>query len=153
MTVAYTPADLKTQITTGALGTALSADVTADNVEAIAAVLNATTGDFAGSVPHSPISNSDFVAALTGSELENLTQGQKDTITIYLTPGTVNIGSANVQGMIESVFGPSDNPACPLSHAALVALYTRPASFVEARYGSAFAGGVTTDQVQAALEA
>lgn len=151
MSTAYSPADLKTQITTGALGTALAADVTADDVAAIAAVLNATTGDFAGTAPHPPISNADFVSAITGAELENLTQGQKDTVTIYLTPGTVNIGDANVQGMVESVFGPSGNPACPFSYAALVALHTRPASFVEARYGAGFV--VTTDQVQAALEA
>lgn len=148
----YSRADLKTQMTTGALGTALATFVTNDDVASIQAVLNATAGDFAGTVPASPMPNSDFTALWDGAEVDGLPSTAKDTISLYLTPDQVNIGDQNVQNMIESVFGPANNPACSTTYARLIAAYNRPASFVEARYGSAFSAGISTDEIQGALE-
>lgn len=149
---AYSRADLKTQMTTGALGTALATFVTNDDVASIKEVLDATTGDFAGTVAASPMPNSDFQALWDGAEVDALPSTAKDTLSLYSQPDQINIGAANVQSMVESVFGPVSNPACATTYARMVAAYTRPASFVEARYGSAFAAGISTDEIQAALE-
>jgi len=144
MSTPFTLSELKTELTTDpkSLGLAAKDDGPA------ATALNALTGAGTDNVPNDPITSSQFIALLDGSEVSNLTLPDQGLINMYTTPGEVEIGSENVQAALVGESGIFTEGNFPNSRAAIIAESTRLGSRAEFLWGNGI--HITSDQVAAA---
>jgi hypothetical protein len=147
--MAFTQAALTTEINTDplSLGYAPFKTQGSDGFAAIAVLLNKTTGAGAANVFKNNIAAVDIQGALDPTEFATLTATQLNQLSVMLSGGVINSGSASVRSIIVAIFSPS--ASFPNTRAALAAIASRAGSRAEVLFGTGTV--IAYQQVEQAL--
>lgn len=121
--VAITNASIITFIVSDPLGVGFAA-IRSANPGADAPLLsaaNAISQSF--QVPNSPMTSANFMQLIDSGEFATLTTAEESQLTLMLSPGVLNIGTAAIQADLNALFA-----NYPKSLAAIKAQYTQSAS-------------------------
>lgn len=143
-TKALNCANLWDEMQNGSLKTLIAPKITSGDDQGIANLLNSQSGTATGPVNHADMQSQDVSAVVNYTEYRgSVTANDMTTWQTILQGGNVKIGSANIQGFINAAFA-----SCPVSLAALQALFTQTGARSEVLFGTGVF--VTAQQVNIA---